>query len=554
MSNALPIEVSVWSGATPTNEMAILEGASSAQWTDLFGDVGAGSCELSFYDAKATALNMAEGNLIQFALGGIPIFGFFSEAPILTIGEASDSKWTLAGQSVLAYMNRAIVYPKGGIASPVGTHRIYSGKTFGNILKTLIDEAQARGTIPAMTYDFTSTLDSHGNAWTANVNVTIDVGTSLLDVLKKFVALGMGLTMDPMLGLHCFLPGALGLDRTSTVIWRQGYHLAAPVDNVGSRSNATTVCLVRGSNGSFVETTDPAWTGNAIIGRRESGLDFSAVSSDTTQMTNAGNQQITLSETASRSLTVPLTHGLSSQGLYEPYTDYNPGDTIALDVPGAYTAAPFQIVGLTVAQTPGANYTVEANLGSLALPLDLRTAQRVSSISGSSSPLAGGTMGNLTLGNPTGFPSGPSYLDSPTTGTAWFRSDVGAWYWWDGTYWEPASAPAPAVQNLATATQIVIPSGYCGLIRVTSSTGNKTLSATPTLSPGTVEGQWVVIQNQDGTYTQTLQDRGTLVGSKLNLVANTQTIAKNLGNIQLTWTFTTGAGRWIQTGALVAPL
>ena len=211
-------------------------------------------------------------------------------------------------------------------------------------------------------------------------------------------------------------------------------------------------------------------------------------------------------------------------------------------------------MAFTITQIDGANYTWQANLGSLALPIGLRVAQQVAQAGGSTSTIASGTIaGNLTLTNPKGD-SGPAFPLNPSVGMRWFRSDRGEWYWWDGTYWEPTSVPAPAVQNLVNASQIVIPSGYCGLVRVISSTGNKTLSATPTLSNGTVEGQWVILQNQDGTYTQTLQDRGTLAGSKLNLVASTQTLAKSFGSLQLTWTFTISAGRWIQTGALVTPL
>ena len=111
---------------------------------------------------------------------------------------------------------------------------------------------------------------------------------------------------------------------------------------------------------------------------------------------------------------------------------------------------------------------------------------------------------------------------------------------------------APSVQNLMAATQIVIPAGYCGAIPLTASTGNKTLTATPTLTDGTFDGQWVILENLDTTYNITVQDRGTLAGSKLNLVATTQAIAKNYGNLHLSWS--AANSRWIQVGALVTPL
>lgn len=427
MSDISRLEVSVWDPTNPSNptgKLAILESASSAQWTDLLADVGAGSCEISGYDPKV--LSAAEGNLIKFSLGGVPVFGYFIDAPVLTSGEAADNKWALAGRSVLDYLSHALVYPAGGVsgltvASPT---RVFTAATYGAILKTLIDEAQARGspiaTIPALTYDFTATLDSVGASWVADRNLTINVGSTLLDVAKKLVSLGMGLYMDPQLVLHAYLPGTQGANLASTVVWRQGLHFRAPVTSTGNHSAMSTVCLVKGAGGTFVESSDVNWTGNPGVGRRESVLDYSSVSGDQTQMVNAGSQQIALSENSSQALTVALTHG--GGGLYEPYVDYHLGDTVAIDVPGSYAAAPFKVVGLTIAQTAGANYIVEANLGSIALALDLQLKQLISSVSGSSSSLGGGAAGNLGLATPPQSPThyvalGASYQDVVSSST-----------------------------------------------------------------------------------------------------------------------------------------
>jgi len=186
----------------------------------------------------------------------------------------------------------------------------------------------------------------------------------------------------------------------------------APVDNTGEPngpqmtnigSGFSTVCLVKGAGGKFIETTDPAYTANPFIGRWESSLDFTATSGDTTQMTNAGNQQISLSEDVSQALSLNLSHGDTSVGLYEPYRDYREGDTIALNVPGSYAMTPLQVFGITVSQTEGANYDVGADLQSLSMPMDLRLAQQASSVSGTTSPISGSIAGNLTLGSPKGL-------------------------------------------------------------------------------------------------------------------------------------------------------
>ena len=402
MSNALPIEVQAW---LPDNSamLAILQDASGANWTDLLADVGAGSVDLSWYDPKATAAITQRGSLIKFLLGGSPVFAFFNDSPVLTIAEASESKWTLAGQSVLSYLGRALAYMPGGVGAPTALGYSFAGATPGTILKTLIDAAQARGTIPSMTYDFTATLDSAGNSWSATGSLSIDAGATILDVAKQLVAKGMGLAMDANLVLHCYVPGAQGVNLTSTVVWRQGAHFTSPLDNVGTGANLSTVCLVQGSGNKFVETTDPAYTGNPYVGRRESSLDLSGSTGDSTQMTAAGNQQIAITETEAQALTVSVNHGLASQGRYEPYQDYHLGDTISLDSPGSYGMAPWDIVGLTITQTDNANYNIDANLGSITLPLDLRLSQQANSISGTTSPISGSIAGNLLLGTGKGL-------------------------------------------------------------------------------------------------------------------------------------------------------
>jgi hypothetical protein len=414
--------------------LAILDGAASVRWTDIVADVGAGSLVLSTADPKVGYCS--EGNLIKIALGGTAVFSYFIEAPVLTSGEAAESTRTLAGRSALSYLDQAIVYPLGW-PSPMGDTRYWVGGSFGGILSTLLSEAQARGTLPALTWDFTLTHDSKGNAWPADLVLMIDVSASYLDVAKKFVALGMGLAMSPGLVLHCYIPGSYGSDLTSSVVWRQGYHIAAPVTNVGSRSGIKTVSLVKGAGGIFTERTDPTYTGDPTVGRRETGLDYSTTSGNLAQMMNAGDQQIALTEAAANALTVSLTHGTG--GLYEPYSDYNLGDTIALDIPGSYSLAPYQIVGLTVAQTVGANYTVEANLGAIALPIELQLRQWFASVAGASAVV--GLAGNLSLTAPRTYPFGSVFPGNPTSGMVFYY--LGQWYYWSGTAWVLIPSPNP---------------------------------------------------------------------------------------------------------------
>lgn len=104
-----------------------------------------------------------------------------------------------------------------------------------------------------------------------------------------------------------------------------------------------------------------------------------------------------------------------------------------------------------------------------------------------------------------------------------------------------------SAQDLTVASAPLSPSS--GVVLVTPG-GDYTLTAEPTIGAGKFAGQEVRLLNV-GTHSFTLQDRGTLAGSTLALVAATVTVPVR-ASIVLTWSATLGL--WIQTGPLVAPL
>jgi hypothetical protein len=180
---------------------------------------------------------------------------------------------------------------------------------------------------------------------------------------------------------------------------------------------------------------------SGYYGRRETGLDYSQVSGDTTQMTTAGNQQIALTELSQQAITVPLTHGNAADGFYEPYASYKPGDTIALDVPGSYSMSPFAIAALTCKQTAANDYEPSVNLGAVVISgpeaLGLAVRQMITSVTGSTSGIGASLAGFLTMGNPKGFPMGPTLPANASAGMVWFytKAGVNEWCYCDGARW-----------------------------------------------------------------------------------------------------------------------
>lgn len=394
----VPLVVTIWDGAHPATMLAIIEGAQAPAFNDPFDDldIGAFSFVISRTDPKV-AVATTEGNICRMQIGGIDRFVGFIEAPADTADEADKDVWKVAGHAGVSYLNQARVYPPGW-PSYTGPDRVYVNATFGGILDELLTEAQARGAIPALTWDFTATLDSSADLWDASVTLTIHAGTSLLDVTKQLVALGLEINLTPGLKLHAYKDHTTHLE--ATVILRAGRHIAGPVERIGNRINLGTRDLVEGAGSVFLEVGLPDLEDDPLIGRRETALSFTN-SGDPTQLQRAGEAHLASLEADAQSITVPVTHGVAADGLYEPYVDYSPGDWVTLDVPGLYDLAAFQVKAIHVAATVTDDYTVELDLNSVAVDTQVRLKRILDQLSKTAASGGQGTTSSaLALGAP----------------------------------------------------------------------------------------------------------------------------------------------------------
>jgi hypothetical protein len=415
----VPLEVTVWDGANPANMLAELQDASGITFQHILSDVGSGSFRIAVDDPKATTANIREGNLVKIRLQNVDVFPFWIESPKLVIAESGRSEWQLGGSGGLQVLAQAVVYPPGW-PLPTGTDRVWTSATAGSILKTLIDEAQARGALAHITYDFDAAVDSQNDPWPADLNLTTHAGTTVLDVAKQLAALGIDILMTPELVFRAYVSGTLGRDLSSSVVWRYGRHIAGDVTRVGIRSALQNAALVEGSGGKFIEVNDPASQADAYTGRREGGLSFTS-SSDPTTLQNAGNAQMAITQADANAISVPLNHG-TGPGLFTPYSDYVPGDWVSLDIPGQYAMERFQLKGLTIAQTAAADFTVTADLNAVALDYLVRLRNMLSSKAGTASSASGSVSGSLAYGAPP--PSGtPLTANTPAASAP---GDVGA--------------------------------------------------------------------------------------------------------------------------------
>ena len=103
------------------------------------------------------------------------------------VAQADIQKYILPGYGW--QLNRALQWETENLNAD--GKRPFLSATVGVILKTLIDEAQARGTIPGLTYTFTTTVDSAGVPWDKVITIYYEPGLSIYQILDNLSQQGM---------------------------------------------------------------------------------------------------------------------------------------------------------------------------------------------------------------------------------------------------------------------------------------------------------------------------------------------------------------------------
>lgn len=144
-----------------------------------------GSGKLTIPLDSPVASQVTEGMFCMLFYRGASRGGFFVDSLKLVEADASEGggrRVELSGQGALSLLQRARVK---GLNTNEST-RTFASVSKASILIDLILEAQARGGLDVLTYDFTAANDSDSVAWTDSEELSIPVGTTLLDVVKQF--------------------------------------------------------------------------------------------------------------------------------------------------------------------------------------------------------------------------------------------------------------------------------------------------------------------------------------------------------------------------------
>lgn len=193
------------------------------------------------------------------------------------------------------------------------------GMTPGQILDIALTEAQDRGELAGVTWDFDAADDSDGTPWDHLVDLQVDVGaTSILDLARKLIETSIDIRMTPSLVLQAFNRGALGTDRTATVELTRG--VLGELAHDGKTSIASDL-LVRDAAGVLLEVASGAG------GRRKVKYLSLAGAGGTQQAARVADAYL---ETGSVALALASGAMRDVGGATQPYADWQPGDTVSV--------------------------------------------------------------------------------------------------------------------------------------------------------------------------------------------------------------------------------
>ena len=340
---------------TTGDHLATLHQTWARKFSVAIGDVGAGSFTISRADAKAIESlgYLNHGNRIEVRYRNQAIFHWHIEAKrAAQVEHGGDVRkvFVVSGRGVMTDLEYAVVHPDS-VASPTSKKRSYTAATFASIIRDQLTEATTRGvSVPAT--DFTDTLDSTSVAFTDSQTLDINVGETLLQVLRRGQALGVDFAINPAnRELQCFV--AMGTDKSDTIRFAE----SRDIGSASRHSNSTgirTAVLVGGAGLQYEERTDAA--GITTWGRREAYLPARNIGTSG-QMQAVGDILLTragdLNLQAHRIQVVDETQNL--------YSDYWIGDTVTLALADRPNAD-LRIMSLAVSDDGNCNPVIELEL------------------------------------------------------------------------------------------------------------------------------------------------------------------------------------------------
>lgn len=348
-----------------TTQLAILPSMGGHIYFEM-NESGSGAIEIPL-DSTSAAL-AEEGQFIACYYRGALRGGWFVDN--IAEKQANDREnggrvMSLTGRGAMGILERAVIFDDGS----VNTTREFTATPKGAILKTLLDEAIARGGLAVLSYDFTDTLDSNGDPWTDSESLKLNVGMTLLDLVRQFSKNGVDFAMElsgGMFVLHAYLT-PIGTDISNTIKFRVGRNCQEVYSDLRGGGEVKNALRIK-YKGGYISVEDAVSI--AARGRREKLVSLEMAQTIASAVT-VGSAMLDSTKDPRKQISVKVTDVTGPR----VFIDYDMGDTIGLDVLGVENS--YRVLGIQCTFENNLFADIIVDLNSLLYENDLQMASDI---------------------------------------------------------------------------------------------------------------------------------------------------------------------------------
>jgi hypothetical protein len=351
--------------------LGVLTEAEAKVYTAEHNDLGAGSFRIN---RNSSQLEWCRPDryikVYRDSTSSDPIGAFYvtkSGDTVLSAEEEGGEDSAREGLGPLLYLAEAIVWHESSTDndSAVPEDDAYwhwdgiANVHAGGILVRMLEEAQARGALLDLTWDFTRQLDSNGVPWSLEVtDFQLPVGMNLLEVARKVQETGVELAMRPNLLLQAYEPDTMGTDLSATITLEAAVDIATSAERVVEASPLRSTVLVKGKRGdtgalAWVEADSAA--GLSEAGRRKEGFLDAPETTGYDVLHEMGKQAI---YRHLRRKAGPTLLGVIDTAGQVAFEDYRESDIVTVNVPGTFAMVEKRITSVSLSDTESGEYDV----------------------------------------------------------------------------------------------------------------------------------------------------------------------------------------------------
>lgn len=235
------------------------------------------------------------------------------------------------------------------VQAPSYQGNLYLNESMFGIWLDILQSAQARGTIPFVTTQFTSAADTFGNAWTDTNNLQVTNGTDLFTLLQSFCSVtNSDFVMQPGFNLQVGRDIAqgggfvgLGTDRSQQIVLHEARDELA---KQRTRTRNQIANLIGAENQDGREISALASASVVLWGQRE-GWYQTGAQVDPVSMELAAAAAVATNSTEVLSWTLSIPPGLPGHTVFE---NFDVGDWVGLERPDFSANDAVRVAGIAV--------------------------------------------------------------------------------------------------------------------------------------------------------------------------------------------------------------